>query len=132
MSKETDSMGRPRSKNDMELQQIEDDRAARNERYAEQQRIASGNAALNELDWHKFMSPYDRQIGGNHYIDFQISPFEFIERNKLSYGAGNVIKYICRWKKKGFITDLEKAKHYIELLIELEKQCFVDLADGDQ
>jgi len=31
-----------------------------------------------------------------------------------------VIKYISRWRKKNGIADLEKAKHYIELLIELE------------
>ena len=130
MSKETDSMGRPRPKNDKELQQIEAD-DARNARSAEQQRIASGNAALNALDWHRFISPFDKQIGGDHYKEFQISPFEFIERNKLSFGAGNVIKYLCRWKNKGGLNDLEKAKHYLELLIELEEQCFIDL-DGDQ
>jgi hypothetical protein len=33
---------------------------------------------------------------------------------------GNVIKYVSRWRKKNGIADLEKAKHYIELLIELE------------
>jgi len=31
-----------------------------------------------------------------------------------------VIKYITRWRKKNGIVDLEKAKHYIELLIEFE------------
>jgi hypothetical protein len=34
--------------------------------------------------------------------------------------AGNVIKYLTRYKDKGGTADLEKAKHYIELLIELE------------
>jgi hypothetical protein len=33
---------------------------------------------------------------------------------------GNVIKYISRWRKKNGMADLEKAKHYIELLIQLE------------
>jgi hypothetical protein len=33
---------------------------------------------------------------------------------------GNVIKYVSRWRKKNGIADLEKAKHYIDLLIELE------------
>ena len=35
---------------------------------------------------------------------------------------GNVIKYISRWRNKNGIADLEKAKHYIELLIELENK----------
>lgn len=39
-----------------------------------------------------------------------------------AFDTGNVIKYICRWKKKNGIQDLKKAKQYIEHLIEkLEK-----------
>jgi hypothetical protein len=33
---------------------------------------------------------------------------------------GNVIKYVSRWRSKGGIADLHKAKHYIDLLIEME------------
>tara|TARA_R110002020_G_scaffold105417_1_gene245897 strand:- start:472 stop:762 length:291 start_codon:yes stop_codon:yes gene_type:complete len=68
------------------------------------------------------MSAFDRQVGGDHYRDMEISPFEFIERNKLSFGVGNVIKYLCRWRTDSGsgIEDLRKAKHYIDLLIELE------------
>lgn len=62
----------------------------------------------------------DIQIGGNHYKDFVISPIEFIVKNKLSYLQGNVIKYIARYKKKNGLEDLEKAKHYIDLIIEIE------------
>ena len=46
------------------------------------------------------MSASDRQGGGEHYKDLAIQPFEFIELNNLGYGAGNVIKYICRYKTK--------------------------------
>ena len=35
---------------------------------------------------------------------------------------GNVVKYITRWRDKGGLADLEKAKHFIELLIELESK----------
>lgn len=31
--------------------------------------------------------------------------------------TGNVIKYICRWKKKNGIQDLEKAQWYLQHLI---------------
>lgn len=32
--------------------------------------------------------------------------------------TGNVIKYICRWKEKNGLQDLEKAKWYLEHLID--------------
>ena len=67
------------------------------------------------------MSAADEQIGGDHYKDMVIQPFEFIERNGLGYGVGIVIKYLCRYKKKGGTEDLQKARHYIDLLIDLEK-----------
>jgi len=67
-------------------------------------------------------SALNRQIGGNHYKNFAIQPIEYITANGLSYIQGNVIKYTSRWDKAGGggIRDLEKAKHYIELLIEME------------
>lgn len=61
------------------------------------------------------------QVGGNHYKKFKIQPIEFIHKNDIPFIEGNVIKYICRWRDKNGIQDLEKAKHYIELLIDLEK-----------
>jgi len=69
------------------------------------------------------MSALDKQYGGNHYKDLPIQPVEFIHANGLDFFAGNVVKYITRWRSKGGIGDLEKAKHYIELLIELENKC---------
>lgn len=60
------------------------------------------------------------QILGNHYKDLPIQPVEYIHANNLGYMEGNVIKYVSRWRKKNGIADLEKAKHYIDLLIELE------------
>lgn len=64
-------------------------------------------------------NPMNRQVGGNHY-DMPIQPVEFIERNGLGFCVGNCIKYLCRYQKKNGKQDLEKAKHYIDLLIQLE------------
>ena len=51
-----------------------------------------------------------------HY-DYKIQPVDFIEANNLGFCVGNVIKYICRYDKKGTpMEDLEKAIHYIEIL----------------
>lgn len=60
------------------------------------------------------------QVGGSHYKDLKIQPVQFIHANNIPFLEGNVIKYVCRWKVKNGIKDLEKAKHYIELLLEME------------
>jgi hypothetical protein len=65
-------------------------------------------------------SALDVQVAGNHYKDLAIQPVEYIHANNIGYMEGNVIKYVSRWRAKNGIKDLEKAKHYIELLIELE------------
>lgn len=40
----------------------------------------------------------------------------------LATDTGNVIKYICRWSKKGGLQDLEKARWYLNHLIEKVKE----------
>lgn len=63
-----------------------------------------------------------QQIGGSHYKQLTIQPVEYIHANGISYFEGNVIKYVSRWRDKGGMEDLHKAKHYLELLIELETE----------
>ena len=63
-------------------------------------------------------NPYDKQIGGSHYQKFKIQPSKFINDNKLLFAEGNAIKYICRHSAKNGKQDLEKAIHYIEMIIE--------------
>lgn len=70
-------------------------------------------------------SSLKRQVGGNHYKDMKIQPVEFIMANNLGFCEGNVVKYICRYKQKGGVEDLEKVVHYAQMLIEKEKQCSV-------
>ena len=62
----------------------------------------------------------DVQVGGDHYKSLAIQPVEYIHANKIGYFEGNVIKYVTRWRANNGVADLEKAKHYIDLLIELE------------
>ncbi len=59
----------------------------------------------------------DTQVGGDHYSKHTIQPIDYIMGNKLGFCEGNVVKYITRHKDKGGVKDLEKAKHYIDLLI---------------
>jgi hypothetical protein len=63
-----------------------------------------------------------RQVGGTHYERFKIQPWEYAERNGLSFLEGCVVKYVTRHKDKGGTQDLEKAIHCLQLLIkEAEK-----------
>ena len=70
-----------------------------------------GSATVNALK---------QQVGGDHYPKLAIQPVTYINANGLSYLQGNVIKYVTRYKDKNGLQDLEKAKHYIDMLIELE------------
>ena len=65
-------------------------------------------------------SALSRQVNGSHYVHSPIQPIEYIHANGLGFIEGNIIKYITRWRDKNGIQDLEKIKHYIDLLIELE------------
>ena len=63
-------------------------------------------------------NPYDTQVGGDHYSKMKIQPSEFINKNEMLFAEGNAIKYICRHASKGRLQDLQKAKHYIDMIIE--------------
>lgn len=62
----------------------------------------------------------DKQVGGTHYKKFVIQPAEFCHKNKIPYLEATVIKYLCRWRDKGGVQDLNKAIHFIEILKEFE------------
>ena len=64
------------------------------------------------------MSAYDKQVGGSHYKKMKIQPSKFVIENELLFPEGNVIKYICRHRFKNGKEDLEKAVHFIEMIIE--------------
>ena len=68
------------------------------------------------------MSAFNTQVGGSHYSKYVIQPLEFIVKNKLPFLEGNVIKYVVRWKDKAGLEDLKKARHYLDMLIELESK----------
>jgi hypothetical protein len=67
-------------------------------------------------------SALKKQRGGDHYKKYKIQPIEFIHANDIPFMEGNVIKYICRHREKNGLEDLLKAKHYIDLIIELNYQ----------
>lgn len=66
------------------------------------------------------ISALDKQVSGNHYKNCGIQPIEYIHANSLNYFEGNAVKYITRHRKKNGKADIEKAIHYLELLLEME------------
>ena len=59
------------------------------------------------------------QVGGGHYQTKAIQPWDYIVSNRLGYLEGNVVKYVSRWQEKGGRQDLEKARHYLDKLLEV-------------
>lgn len=79
--------------------------------------IVEGEEAVKKVT----VAPLDRQEGGNHYKDdYVIQPIEFLQKNKIPPCEANIVKYVCRHRKKGGKGDLLKAKHYLEILLEME------------
>jgi len=81
------------------------------------------------------MKPYDKQIGGSHYQKFKIQPSKFVIENELLYPEGCAIKYIIRHRLKGKKQDLEKAIHFIEMIIERdysEQKDFLEEAEKEK
>ena len=58
-------------------------------------------------------------MGGEHY-QLAIQPRDFIRANNIPWDEANVIKYVVRHREKNGKQDLEKAIHYIQMLIEDE------------
>lgn len=66
------------------------------------------------------MSANNRQVAGTHYAA-PIQHWDFVTANELDYFQGQITKYVCRWKKKNGLKDLEKAQHFLEKYIEIQR-----------
>ena len=64
----------------------------------------------------------DVQVAGTHYKGKAIQPWDYIVGNDLGYLEGNIVKYVSRWKDKGGVDDLKKARHYLDKLIEVSNE----------
>lgn len=61
-----------------------------------------------------------RQVGGTHYVQYAIQPWDIIDCYRLDFYEGSALKYLLR-RKDNRLQDLEKCKHYLERLIEKER-----------
>ena len=64
----------------------------------------------------------EEQVGGEHYRNKAIQPWDYIVSNNLGYLEGCVVKYVSRYKEKGGMQDLEKAAHYLQKLMEVQSE----------
>lgn len=77
---------------------------------------------LFQVKWHKGykMTAKKEQIGGSHYKNLAIQPVEYCHKNGLGFIESSVVKYVSRWRDKNGLEDLKKARHFLDLLIEME------------
>ncbi len=56
-----------------------------------------------------------------HYTQGRMEVWDFIRDQDLGFFAGNVLKYVCRYRHKGTpLEDLRKARAYLDRLIAME------------
>lgn len=61
----------------------------------------------------------DRQVAGTHYKNHKIEPWDITALNGLDVFQHEICTYVMRYKDKGGVADLEKAKHWLEKYIEV-------------
>ena len=63
-----------------------------------------------------------KQVGGSHYKDYNIQPYEFFMANQIPYHKAAIIKRILRYDHPtgGGVTDLDKIIHEVELIKKLQ------------
>ncbi|MEG1707100.1 MAG: DUF3310 domain-containing protein [Acinetobacter sp.] len=64
------------------------------------------------------VNPFDGQVGGSHYKQFQIQPVVLFDNFNLGFNEGNLIKYAMRHHDKDGRKDLDKVIHYADLMIQ--------------
>ncbi len=63
----------------------------------------------------------DIQVAGNHYRELQYQPWDFAHECKLPFTISLCVRYLCRWRTKNGIVDLEKAAHCLTKSLELRE-----------
>lgn len=80
---------------------------------------------ISSPNWREPVSALDGQIGGAHYKDMQVQPWQAMEawltpEEYRGYHKGVAIGYLARERQKGGLQDIEKAIHHLQRLVEIE------------
>ena len=94
------------------------------EEYAAWERYIMEEYTQAENEIAKRSDAMQKQIGGSHYKDRTIQPWDVVDTfdhaQAIGFYKGNAIKYIMRAGSKGPAReDYEKAVHYLEKLLEV-------------
>jgi hypothetical protein len=68
----------------------------------------------------------ERMVGGTHYQQLTalgLQHWDLVALFHLDYYQGQISKYVFRWRLKGGLEDLHKARHYLDKYIEVETAC---------
>lgn len=65
----------------------------------------------------------DIQVGGSHYKDMDVQPWDVIDtwplEQRIGFYRGNAVKYIMRMGNKDeALQEVQKGAHYLQKLIE--------------
>ena len=75
------------------------------------------------------MSASDKQVGGDHYQGYgDIQHWDYAYARKFDCFQYIITKWVERWRKKGGIEDLRKARHALDKYIELAE---IELGEGE-
>lgn len=64
----------------------------------------------------------DGGVDPAHYNQHAIEPITYIMANGLDFCEGNVVKYVSRWRAKGGVGDLKKARQYLDFIIKQQEE----------
>lgn len=83
-------------------------------------------ARISSPNWREPVSALDGQVGGSHYKDMQVQPWQAMEawltpEEYRGYHKGVAIGYLAREQQKGGLQDIEKAIHHLQRLVEFER-----------
>jgi hypothetical protein len=83
-------------------------------------------ARISSPNWREEVNALDGQIGGSHYKDMQVQPWQAMEawltpEEYRGYHKGVAIGYLARERQKGGLQDIEKAIHHLQRLVEIER-----------
>jgi Protein of unknwon function (DUF3310) len=78
----------------------------------------------NELKENEVDKANDIQVGGKHYKEMSVQPWDVIDsfthEQRIGFYRGNAIKYIMRMGTKDeCLNEIKKARHYLDKLIEV-------------